>query len=116
MFASMDAVIFETDNPIGFITSDAPCVIYDTNTHKFRAPFHGVSLVSRTVEVLFPISPGRCYFLNRQGANGYVTATNEVLLQINQTVAAFSDKHVVASAAELPQDWFNTPFGQSHDA
>lgn len=115
IFAGMDAVIFETDNPIGFITSDAPCVIYDTNMHKFRSPFHGVSLISQTVEVLFPISPRRCFFLNRQGVNGYVTATNETLLRINQSMAAFADRQIVASMAELPQEWFNTQSRQPQE-
>lgn len=110
IFAGMDAVIFETDDPVGFITSDAPCVIYDTNSQKIRSPFQGVSLISQTVEVLFPISPRRCLFLNRQRANGYVSATGETLAQINQTMVAFADKHVVASAAEIPKEWFSSPF------
>jgi hypothetical protein len=67
LLMNLDVAIWETEDDIGFITSDRPCIWFDPESFR-RPPFYrGPALMYKTIEITMPLSPTQCLFLNRQG-------------------------------------------------
>jgi uncharacterized protein DUF4238 len=70
VLARMNLCIFTTEDEVGFITSDHPCVWYDPNRRRIPT-----SLRARTIEVTMPISPNSLAFLCWEDVPEYKSLT-----------------------------------------
>lgn len=105
----MDLVLAETKNPIGFITSDNPCVWIDPEAHKRPQGFQFPALIYETTEIRFPISPkqmliftNKFHILN----NSYVPINEEFLNDANRITRFHSHEFFVVNSNTKKDYWF----------
>lgn len=103
----LDMAIFTTDDEIGFITSDAPCVWFDPEGYKRPPIYRAPGLMHRTIEITLPLSPWRCLYLNRQGIAGYHAVSMNVVDDINRRVRFSADDGFVVRKEFINQHWFD---------
>jgi len=106
MYASMDLSILYTDDPIGFITSDQPCVWFDPALDDAPCAWRSPGLDSPTIEVLLPLSPSCLLFFNRLGLKGYIPATSVVVRKTNRMVRFGADRAYVVRRNHSDEYWF----------
>ncbi len=95
----LDFAVLYTEKDDTFITSDNPCVWYDSKAH-LRPPLHqSPALKYESIEIILPISPTHCILLNRKNLNGYINVdTNpERINYINQLVFENSEKKYISN-------------------
>ena len=92
LLARMNLVIFTTDNEIGFIASDHPCVAFDPE-HPNR---HPLMLESRTIEVSMPVSPSTLAVLCWEELPNYVDAAPSIVMDANRLRLLACEKYTVA--------------------
>jgi hypothetical protein len=105
----MDLAIFCTDDPVGFVTSDNPCVWYDPEGYKLPPIYRNPGLGMRTIEVTLPVSPRQCLFFNWQGIEGYMTATQQIVDNLNTRLVAYCNENFVVNANQAKDCWFHVP-------
>jgi hypothetical protein len=103
----LDLAILVTDDPLGFITCDAPCNWFDPESYKRPPIYRGVGLASTTVEVTLPISPKYALLLNRQGMTGYTPVPKRVVDELNRRFRFNAEHDFVASKNETNPFWFD---------
>jgi hypothetical protein len=106
-FAQMHVAIFWTDDPIGFVTSDHPCVWNDPEAYKRPPMYRSLGLVSKSIEVTMPISPTQCIFISHEPSlRGFKKLTPLGVSEMNgRRIAACKDAFVSRSS-EVRADWF----------
>lgn len=101
----LDFAIVTTNDAIGFITSDNPCVWWDNNAYK-RSPFYrSPALMYDTIEITMPVSPKQCILLNRQGLKGYLPTDQPDI--INRRTRFFADEQFVVRKKLKREIWFD---------
>ena len=53
----MNLSIFSTNDPLGFITSDDPCMMHNTTAYRYHSMVRSPGLGQKHVQVLLPLSP-----------------------------------------------------------
>jgi hypothetical protein len=86
MLLGMDLAVIETNDQPGFISSDAPCVIFDPAARERPFPFNVPGLIYPTVEVTLPISPRQLVVYNRRGLHGYQMTTPAIVDELLRLV------------------------------
>jgi hypothetical protein len=106
----MSVAVFHTRDPLGFITSDTPCVWYDPQAYK-RPPFYrGTGIATRTVEVTMPLTPQMCLLISHHASiEGYIEADAETLDALNRRHVGLCDEYFVARSNETRSTWFEIP-------
>lgn len=107
LLCTLDRAVFETDDEIGFITSDYPCVWSDPEGYKRPPLYRGPALMYKSIEITLPVSPQRCVFLNRQGVTGYIPATDAIVDTINKTTRFNADKEFIVRTNRTKPIWFD---------
>jgi hypothetical protein len=103
----LDVAIFETDDELGFITSDHPCVWFDAEAYKRPPMWRTPALMYESIEISLPMSPRHCVVLNRRGVNGYIKATPLIVDHMNKRTRFQADKHFVARLNQTKSIWFD---------
>lgn len=112
----MDMVVFCTSSLPGFITSDKPCVWYDSEAHKRPPMFREPALGYRTTEVTLPVSPQQLLNLNWQGISGYIKMEgSELVEEFNRRTRFGANNEFVVSQDIKKDTWFDpgTPSDES---
>ena len=106
-FVRMNVAILCTTDPVGFVTSDQPCVWIDPEAYKRPPAYRGVGLTSKSIEVSMPISPTQCLFISHAPAwHGYMDVSLEQVDEINaRHIGACSDAFV-ARRNDVRDVWF----------
>jgi hypothetical protein len=87
---AMNLTVFRTDDDLGFITSDRPCVRFDPEAVKKAFPFNQPVLASRTIEITLPLSPNYCALLGWfEGDDSYMDIDERNLDQLNRRTRFF---------------------------
>lgn len=103
----LDMAILQTSNDIGFITSDNPCVWRDPEAYKRPPVYRNPALCYKSIEILFPISPDYCVLLNRVGVSGYREANEQLVDQINRSIALACDQSFIVNSNETKPIWLD---------
>jgi hypothetical protein len=103
----LDMAVLETDDEVGFITSDHPCVWSDPEGYKRPPMYRGPALMYPSIEITMPISPRHCLFLNRGGMTGYITVSPQLLDSVNRTTRFGSDEHFIVRTNFTKSTWFD---------
>lgn len=105
----MHMAILCTDDPVGFITSDNPCVWYDPESYKLPPLYRSPALFSKTIEVTMPISPKQCLLFNWQNLEGYQNIDSNVLDSLNLRHRVFCDNNYIVNVNSKNEAWFDEP-------
>ena len=107
LLGKLDLAVFTAVDDIGFITSDNPCVWFDPKAYQ-RPPFYRApALIYKSIEITLPISPEQCIYLNRQGINGYIPATQSVVDELNRRTRFCAGEYFVVRKKEKRSIWFD---------
>lgn len=107
-YMGMSAAILCTDDPVGFITSDHPCVWVDPGAYERPYQMQGVGLGWKTVEVTMPISPRQCLLLSHDEAwTGFLDVDKEGLRILNARHIRACNEAFVARRKVLPEAWMD---------
>jgi hypothetical protein len=101
VLAQMNLSIFTTEDDIGFITSDHPCIWFDPNGGR-RPPM----LVSPTIEVTMPVSPKSIALLCWEHLPNYRHCTALELDEVNRNQQGACDEYLVARRNASKPMWF----------
>lgn len=95
----MSLAILCTNDDLGFITSDHPCLWFDPDH-----PYSGLG--SKTIEVTLPLSPRRLLFLNWQGVSGYIPAPLFLVQDANRMLRFECEREYIVRRNEVRSYWF----------
>ena len=107
LLAGMDYTIFNTKSSPGFITTDYPVVWYDPEAYKRPPLYRDPGLMYPTIEVTMPLSPNQCIVLHRQGQNGHIDVSDDIVFQINSRNLHYADKHFIVNQNALNENWYD---------
>ncbi|MDP1714191.1 MAG: DUF4238 domain-containing protein [Anaerolineales bacterium] len=112
LFLKLDLAIIETSTSPGFITSDDPCVWFDSQLPNYSR-LAGRALISPTIEIHLPISPSQCIFLSRRGEKGYINLSNfgplreiKSVTEVNWRTRMKSNKYFIVNKKIILAKWF----------
>lgn len=108
LLCKLDFAIFVSNDEVGFITSDHPCVWFDPESYKRPPLYRGPALMYKTIEITMPLSPSHCLLLNRQGITGYVEATQTILDELNRRARFSAENYFVVRQNFKKDHWFDS--------
>ncbi|HEX5412374.1 MAG TPA: DUF4238 domain-containing protein [Terriglobia bacterium] len=101
----MNLAFLCADGRSSFITSDAPCAVFNPELQWQR--FYGPGLVQRHVEVSLPLSPGICVLFSWvNNLRGYLRIGQDKVHEQNRMVVGHSHEHFIANSPRLKRRWF----------
>jgi len=102
----MVLTIFTTNDPTGFITSDAPAVMYNPKSHTFPPMYRSPGLLQRDVEVTLPLSPQHlALFSHHPSSRLYIPMATGDVDEANRTTYFFCEKEFVSRTGEVRDAW-----------
>jgi hypothetical protein len=84
MLAQLDFVVLVASGEHRFITSDFPCVWFDSEAYRRPQWDRSVGLMYPGIEVTLPLSPKQMVLFNRKGASGYVPVPGSMVDDLNR--------------------------------
>ena len=107
IFQRMSCAVLQTDDPIGFVTSDHPCTWFDSESYKLQPFYRGPGLYSSTIEITLPISPRQCLVLShRSRLNGYIDIPQHVVDELNYRHLSHCKDSFISHSQQTRQIWF----------
>jgi hypothetical protein len=103
----LDFAVFTTDDDIGFITSDNPCVWFDPAAYKRPPMYRAPALMYETIEITVPISPHQCLAFNRRNIKGYIDVNQKMVDEINRRARFNCDEYTVVRKKYKKDMWFD---------
>lgn len=104
----MMLTIFTTNDPIGFINSDAPAVMYNPKSHTFPPMYRSPGLLQRDVEVTLPLSPRHlALFSHNPAPRFYIPMTPADVDEANRTTYFFCEKEFVSRTGKVRDVWMS---------
>lgn len=108
MLCKMRLAIFCTEDPIGFITSDAPCVWDDPELERAPPLLRSPALVSPTIEITMPVSPHQCAMLSwHERFDAYIDVDARTIDETNRRCRAHCNESFVVRTNEILDQWFS---------
>lgn len=105
-YLEMHMSILDTDNEVGFITSDDPCVWFDPDAYK-RPPFYrSVGLGYKKVEVTLPISPMQAIIISHRSLPFYNSVNINTVDSINRKTRFSANKYFIVNRNYKKDFWF----------
>ena len=107
----MKMSILCTDDQVGFITSDNPCVWYDPESYKLPPFYRSPGLGKKTIEITMPISPKQCSLFSWQDMEGYLKIENEIVDTLNHRHRMLSKTNYIVNTNPITVNeiWFKSP-------
>lgn len=107
----MNLSIVETDDVLGFITSDAPCVWVDPEMSAAPFPRTTPGLGTESIEVSLPVSPSHLLLLTWRVQSGYLLTGEAGLNEINRRTRLHSKEHFIVREDKTKTEWFQDGAG-----
>ncbi|MEH7277165.1 DUF4238 domain-containing protein [Neobacillus vireti] len=105
-YTKMHMSILNTDDEVGFITSDDPCVWFDPESFKRPPMYRSVGLGNKKVEVTLPISPKQAIFISHTPLPLYISVNMQTLDSINRKTRFSADKYFIVNRNYKKDFWF----------
>jgi hypothetical protein len=102
----MSLTLVETDDPVGFITSDAPCVWFDPEAHMYPPHMRAPGLAKPGIEITFPSSPRQLLLLTWRLPSVRMDAPGALLAEVNRRTRLHAREHFVVRGPETRSEWF----------
>lgn len=107
LFMPMNLCILCTNDDIGFITSDAPCVWFDPEAYKRPAMYRSPGLMYPKIEISLPISPKQKAILSWAQLDPYINISDEILDNSNRKTRFYADEYFVVNRNYTKKIWFD---------
>lgn len=107
ILAQMHLAVLCTDEPLGFITSDMPCVWFDPEAYNRPFPMNATGLAWPTIEITMPVSPRQAILLSWRQLDGYIDITPEQVDDLNRKTRFMCDAHFIVCRNEQREVWFD---------
>lgn len=102
----LDLLVCETTDPVGFITSDHPCIWFDAEAHKRPAMFRSPAIMYDSIEITMPISPSCLFVYNRRGLKGFHKTERRLLDEMNRRQRFHARESFVVRSNYTDPFWF----------
>jgi hypothetical protein len=113
---AMKLNIFTTDDEIGFVTSDNPCVMFNPSSNRYHPTQRSPGLAQAEIEVTLPLSPRRlAVFSHKLRLPEYTAISKTTLDALNRRTIFFCDEAFVSRKAEVLSAWHSAE-AQPQDA
>jgi Protein of unknown function (DUF4238) len=101
----MNLAFLCADRRSSFITSDAPCFLFNAELQWQR--FYGPGLAQKNVEVRMPLSPEiSLSFTWANNLRGYLVIDEDLVHEHNRMVYGYSHEHFIANSPKVKREWF----------
>jgi len=107
MLIRMQMTVLFTDDEIGFITSDTPCVLFDPTSYRRAPGLRSPGLADRNVELTLPLTPRHLLVIFHHRAPFYQRATPEILEGVNRKTRFDCAKEFISWNGEIKDSWFS---------
>ena len=115
LFQMFHAVL-ETDDKLGFITSDRPCVIYNPDMYKWPPMYRNPGLGLEKTEVTLPLSPRQLLLISHHhDLRGYRPVPAALVDEINRRTRFYCEQVFVSWTDKTRPVWFDPGLGESAD-
>ena len=106
LLMGLDLAVFTCpEDAPGFITSDNPCVWFDAEACK-RPPFYqSLGLCYESIEITLPISPSQIILLNRRKYEGYFSAPEKLVDELNRRTRSSCADYFVNNTNAVRPIW-----------
>jgi hypothetical protein len=106
ILSKMNLALFCANRRESFITSDAPCFLFNSELQWQR--FHGPGLAQKHVEVRMPLSPEiSVSFTWLNNVRGYLGIGQDWVHEFNRMVYGYSHEQFIANSPRLKRRWFS---------
>ena len=114
---AMDLSIYSTDDELGFLTSDEPCIMHNPTAYRYHPMMRSVGLRQRDVQVLLPVTPTLLIaFTHKQTYPRITPLSKSQLDDVNRMIVWHADREIVSWRGALRHEWFYTPGPNPPDA
>lgn len=107
LLCKLDLAILETFSEPGFITSDDPCVWFDSEAYKRPPLYQAPALMYPSIEIRFPITPNYMVLLNRRGIEGNFRLNENLTEEMNRITRFHSHEYFIVSKNVTKPIWFH---------
>ncbi len=104
--SEMNMCTLITDDEIGFITSDNPCVWFDPEGYKRQPYYQSPGFQYKSLEITFPVSPNSLLLLSYSPLKSYIKINNEKLDEFNRRTRFHSYEYFVVNSNYKNDFWF----------
>jgi Protein of unknown function (DUF4238) len=114
---AMDLSVYSTDDELGFLTSDEPCIMHNPTAYRYHPMMRSVGLRQRDVQVLLPLTPRLLIAFTHKQTYPRITPLSERQLdEVNRMIVWHADREIVSWRGILRPEWFCTPDENPPDA
>lgn len=106
MLFDMEMSIFVTQDELGFITSDSPCVWFNPKMHTFPPFYRSPGLGQKDIEVTLPLTPHHMLFISHKKFPFYINVAQRVVDEANRLSRAHCNDEFVSWKGETRPYWF----------
>jgi hypothetical protein len=106
MLFRMSLAILETDDDLGFITSDTPCMLFDPDAYKRPPGVRSPNLGNTKIEISLPLTPQHALILSHSRLRGYMRAAAQSVDELNRRVRFGCSEHFISWKGETRPSWF----------
>lgn len=107
---AMDLSIYSTEDDIGFLTSDDPCIMHDLTAYRYHPMTRSAGLKNRNVQVTLPISPKLLIAFTHRQTYPFITPLPiPVVDSFNRMMVWHSNREVISRSDTVREAWFAAP-------
>jgi uncharacterized protein DUF4238 len=121
----MQQFILKANDGLGFITSDAPCIMYNPESHRFPPMYRSPGFAQKDVEIILPLTPQHLLaYKHGVPVARTVEVGQSTVDEMNRYQVIFAGEEIVSWKGETrpawfvkrdppPDAWENTPQGEA---
>jgi len=102
----MPMTIMVTDDELGFITSDTPCVWFNPQLYKLPPFFRSPGLAQPDIEVTLPLTPRHMLLISHRKYPPYIDVKQNAVDEGNRLLRFHCHKEFVSWKGETRPHWF----------
>lgn len=104
---AMNLTILTADDRLGFITSDAPAVMYNPRAHTLSPLYRSPGLKYPDVEITLPLSPKyTALFTHKPIGSFYLPLEQRLINEVNRTTYFHCENEFVSRTGDWDDVWF----------
>lgn len=106
LYFAMHMSILITDDPLGFITSDTPCVWRNPRAHTMPPSYRSPGLAQADIEVTLPLTPQHLLLVSHKKYPLYIHVPAKIVDEANRVGRWHCSEEFVSWKGETRPSWF----------
>ncbi len=103
----MRMVTLVTNDEIGFITSDTPCVWFNPNLYKVPPFYRHPGLGQKDIEVTLPVTPQHLLVVSHHDYPEYINVNQKAVDEFNRRTRFHCTEEFISWKGETKPYWFD---------